>query len=109
MILRYDGSVVETGTPLAYGTITQYFHSRTLYEISILYKNKSSLIFPALAVTCHGVNANDWWLFRGPGSNGTVQDIKLPEENARYWATSAASDGTLFIRSSNTLYALGTP
>jgi hypothetical protein len=35
-----------------------------------------------------------------------VRINKLPEENARYWASAAASDGMLFIRSTNTLYAV---
>lgn len=37
-----------------------------------------------------------------------VRVNKLPEENARFWATSAASNGTLFIRSTNTVYAVST-
>lgn len=35
-----------------------------------------------------------------------VRVNKLPEENARYWASSAASDGALFLRSTNTVYAV---
>ncbi len=42
-------------------------------------RKKSSLMFLALAVFCNEANAEDWRQFRGPGSNGIVQDIKLPE------------------------------
>jgi outer membrane protein assembly factor BamB len=42
-----------------------------------------------------------------PGAKLDVVRVnKLPEQDARYWATSGASDGTLFIRSTNTVYAV---
>ncbi|MFN7876994.1 MAG: PQQ-binding-like beta-propeller repeat protein [Pirellula sp.] len=56
-------------------------------------------------VYCPDENGNTFVLKPGPKLE-LVRVNKLPEDNARYWATSAASDGTLFIRSSNTLYAL---
>lgn len=56
-------------------------------------------------VYCPDENGNTFVLKPGPKLD-LVRVNKLPEDNARYWATSAASDGTLFIRSSNTLYAL---
>ena len=56
-------------------------------------------------VYCPDENGNTFVLKPGPKLD-LVRVNKLPEENSRYWATSAASDGTLFIRSSNTLYAL---
>jgi len=56
-------------------------------------------------VYCPDENGNTFVLKPGPTME-LVRVNKLPEENARYWATSAASDGTLYIRSSNTLYAV---
>jgi outer membrane protein assembly factor BamB len=44
-----------------------------------MFQKKAGLIFLAIAVICNGSNANDWWQFRGPGSNGIVNDLKLPE------------------------------
>lgn len=44
-----------------------------------MFRRKTDLIFLALVATCNGSHANDWWQFRGPGSNGMVQDLKLPE------------------------------
>ena len=56
-------------------------------------------------VYCPDENGNTFVLKPGPKLD-LVRVNKLPEENARYWATSAASEGKLFIRSSNTLYAI---
>lgn len=56
-------------------------------------------------VYCPDENGNTFVLKPGPKLE-LVRVNKLPEENARYWATSAASQGTLFIRSSNTVYAI---
>lgn len=56
-------------------------------------------------VYCPDENGNTFVLKPGPKLD-LVRVNKLPEENARYWATSAASEGTLYIRSSNTLYAV---
>jgi len=33
----------------------------------------------ALATISNSTNADDWRQFRGPNSNGVIQDIKLPE------------------------------
>lgn len=54
---------------------------------------------------CPDENGNTFVLKPGPKLD-VVRVNKLPEENARYWATSAASDGKLFIRSTNTVYAV---
>jgi outer membrane protein assembly factor BamB len=56
-------------------------------------------------VYCPDENGNTFVLRPGPKMD-LVRVNKLPEEQARYWATSAASDGTLFIRSTNTIYAV---
>lgn len=40
---------------------------------------KTSLMILALALFCIRTYADDWRQFRGPGSNGVIQDIKLPE------------------------------
>ena len=56
-------------------------------------------------VYCPDEFGNTFVLKPGPKLE-VVRVNKLPEENARYWATSAASDGMLFIRSTNTVYAL---
>lgn len=56
-------------------------------------------------VYCPDENGNTFVLKPGPKMN-LVRVNKLPEESARYWATSAASDGTLYLRSTNTLYAV---
>jgi outer membrane protein assembly factor BamB len=56
-------------------------------------------------VYCPDENGNTFVLKPGPTME-LVRINKLPEENARYWATSAAGDGTLYIRSTNTLYAV---
>jgi outer membrane protein assembly factor BamB len=45
----------------------------------MMFGRKTGLIFLALAATCNGSHANDWWQFRGPGANGIVQELKLPE------------------------------
>ncbi len=58
-------------------------------------------------VYCPDENGNTFVLRPGPKMD-LVRVNKLPEENARFWATSAASDGTLFIRSTNTVYAVST-
>ena len=58
-------------------------------------------------VYCPDENGNTFVLKPGPKMD-LVRVNKLPEENARYWASSAASDGTLYIRSTNTVYALST-
>jgi hypothetical protein len=130
-----------------------------------MHLRKFGLAVLVASAICSGTNAEDWRQFRGPGSNGVIQDLKLPEvwgedsnikwkvtvpgegwsapwsnnglvycpddngntfvlkpgpkidlvrvnklpeEDARYWATSAASDGTLYIRSTNTVYAVST-
>ncbi|MCC6508452.1 MAG: hypothetical protein IT423_05050, partial [Pirellulaceae bacterium] len=42
-----------------------------------------------------------------PGTSLNVVRVnKLTEENARYWSTTAIGTDTLFIRSSNTVYAV---
>jgi hypothetical protein len=56
-------------------------------------------------VYCPDENGNTFVLKPGPKME-LVRINKLPEENARYWASAAASDGMLFIRSTNTLYAV---
>ncbi len=56
-------------------------------------------------VYCPDENGNTFVLKPGPTMD-LVRVNKLPEENARFWASSAASDGTLMIRSTNTLYAV---
>ena len=56
-------------------------------------------------VYCPDENGNTFVLKPGPKMD-LVRVNKLPEESARYWATSAASDGTLYLRSTNTLYAV---
>lgn len=56
-------------------------------------------------VFCPDENGNTFVVKPGPSLN-LVRVNKIPEENSRYWATSAASNGTLFIRSSKTLYAV---
>lgn len=56
-------------------------------------------------VYCPDENGNTFVLKPGPKMD-LVRVNKLPEENARYWATSAASDGALFLRSTNTVYAV---
>ena len=56
-------------------------------------------------VYCPDENGNTFVLKPGPKLD-LVRVNKLPEENARFWATSAASDGVLFIRSTNTVYAV---
>ncbi len=56
-------------------------------------------------VFCPDENGNTFVLKPGPKMD-LIRVNKLPEENARYWATSAASNGTLFIRSTNTVYAV---
>jgi outer membrane protein assembly factor BamB len=48
-----------------------------------MFRKETCLILLAIAATCSGSKANDWWQFRGPGSNGIVQDLTLPEA----WAT----------------------
>ncbi len=58
-------------------------------------------------VYCPDENGNTFVLKPGPKMD-LIRVNKLPEENARYWATSAASAGTLYIRSTNTLYAVST-
>ena len=58
-------------------------------------------------VYCPDENGNTFVLKPGPKLDLVLVN-KLPEENARFWATSAASDGTLLIRSTNTVYALTT-
>ena len=58
-------------------------------------------------VYCPDENGNTFVVKPGPKME-LVRVNKLPEENARFWATSAASDGTLYVRSTNTLYALST-
>ena len=45
----------------------------------MMFGRKSGLIFLALAATCSESQSNDWWQFRGPGANGIVQELKLPE------------------------------
>lgn len=56
-------------------------------------------------VYCPDENGNTFVLKSSPKLE-LIYVNKLPEENARYWATSAASDGTLYIRSTNTVYAV---
>ncbi len=56
-------------------------------------------------VYCPDEDGNTFVLRPGPKLD-LVRVNKLPEENSRFWATSAASDGTLFIRSTNTVYAV---
>jgi outer membrane protein assembly factor BamB len=58
-------------------------------------------------VYCPDENGNTFVLKPGPKME-LIRVNKLPEESGRYWATSAVSDGTLFIRSTNTLYAVST-
>ena len=56
-------------------------------------------------VYCPDENGNTFVLKPGPKME-LMRVNKLPEADARYWATSAASDGTLYIRSTNTVYAV---
>jgi len=56
-------------------------------------------------VYCPDENGNTFVLKPGPNME-IVRVNKLPEPDARYWATSAANDETLFIRSTNTVYAV---
>ena len=56
-------------------------------------------------VYCPDENGNTFVLRPGPKLD-VVRVNKLPEENARFWATSAAGDGALFIRSTHTVYAV---
>ena len=56
-------------------------------------------------VYCPDENGNTFVLKPGPKLD-VIRVNKLPEENARFWATSAASDGALFIRSTHTVYAV---
>jgi outer membrane protein assembly factor BamB len=58
-------------------------------------------------VYCPDENGNTFVLKPGPKLE-LVRVNELPEESARFWATSAASDGTLYIRSSKTVYAVAT-
>lgn len=58
-------------------------------------------------VYCPDESGNTYVLKPGPKLD-VIRVNKLPEENARYWATSAASDGALFIRSTNSVYAVAT-
>ncbi len=58
-------------------------------------------------VYCPDENGNTFVLKPGPNMD-LVRVNKLPQENARFWATSAASAGTLYIRSTNTVYAVST-
>ena len=40
---------------------------------------KTCLFILALTFPCDIAKADDWRQFRGPGSNGVIQDIKIPE------------------------------
>ena len=57
-------------------------------------------------VYCPDEKGNTFVLKPGPTMDLVRVNKLPPEENARYWASSAASDGALFIRSTNTLYAV---
>jgi len=56
-------------------------------------------------VYCPDERGNTFVLKPGPVLD-IVRVNKLPEPDARYWATSAATDGMLLIRSTNTVYAV---
>ncbi len=60
-------------------------------------------------VYCPDEKGNTFVLKPGPKMDLVRVNRLPPEENARYWASSAASDGALFIRSTNTLYAVSSP
>jgi outer membrane protein assembly factor BamB len=63
----------------------------------MMFRRNTGLIFLALAATCSGSNANDWWQFRGPGSNGIVKGLKLPEvwgtDNNIKWKAAIPGEG----------------
>ena len=44
-----------------------------------MHVRRTCLMFLAIALICYRTYADDWRQFRGPGSNGVIQDIKLPE------------------------------
>ena len=56
-------------------------------------------------VYCPDEKGNTFVLKPGPKLE-LVRVNKLTEESGRYWATSAVAEGTLFIRSTNMLYAV---
>lgn len=56
-------------------------------------------------VYCPDENGNTFVIKTGPKLE-VVRVNKLPDDSGRYWATAAASDGALLIRSTNMLYAL---
>ena len=57
-------------------------------------------------IYCTDENGNTYVLKPGPKLEVVRVNKLPPKEESRFWATSAASDGFLFIRSSNTLFAL---
>lgn len=63
----------------------------------MMFRRQTGLIFLAIAATCHGINANDWRQFRGPGSNGIVEESKLPEvwgtDSNVKWKTAVPGEG----------------
>ena len=63
----------------------------------MMFGRKTGLIFLALAATRNTSHANDWWQFRGPGANGIVQELKLPEvwgaDSSIRWKATVPGEG----------------
>lgn len=61
------------------------------------------------AIYCPDSDGKTYVIAPGPELNVIRTNVLAAGEQTRYWASSAIADGTLYIRSSDTLYAIGKP